>query len=240
MVSEEKLIRQGIRQTDAWFKQFKKQVNKDLSLCDTYEEFLERTQDYTTSNIMINSGYSAAMENLIVQMMNDIKFQRASQRELVEQTIRNNVGNLISDVGEDIKQTVRDTVSEGYDKGLHPTEIGKELNAKIDTINSKRARTIARTEVKRTDTIANYVVAKEDGATGFVVQCRPDCCELCAEEYAGLTDFTPSDSQYGETVGGNINFSMEDIAELPPLHPNCRCSVKYIYPRQDFNVRRIE
>ena len=61
MVSEDKLIAQGIRKTDAWFKEFKNRVTKDLSLCDTYEEFVERTQDYTTKNILVNSGYSAEM-----------------------------------------------------------------------------------------------------------------------------------------------------------------------------------
>ena len=59
MVSEDKLIRQGIKKTDAWFKQFKRRISHDLSLCHTYEEFVERTQDYTTNNILVNSGYAA-------------------------------------------------------------------------------------------------------------------------------------------------------------------------------------
>jgi hypothetical protein len=248
MVSEDKLIRQGIKKTDAWFKQFKRRISHDLSLCNTYEEFVERTKDYTTNNILVNSGYAAEMSSIVTQMVNNHKFQRASQRALLEQTIDNNVGMLIQNVGEDIKETVRTIVKDGYDKGLHPTEIAKNITHEIDVINNTRARTIARTEVKRTDTVANYVRHKEQGATGFTVQCRPDCCEYCAEEYDSertaeqqrevleeieLLKANGSDDPIvrgkGETLGGDVQFSMDDTDMLPPLHPNCRCTVYYTY-----------
>jgi hypothetical protein len=223
MVSEDKLIRQGIRRTDAWFQQFKKRIEHDLSLCDTYEEFIERTKDYTTGNILISSGYSEEMTALVTQIINNHRFKRASQRELLEQTINNNVAFLIQNVGEAIKETVREVVKQGYDEGLHPTEIAKNITAKIDVINNTRARTIARTEVKRTDTVANYIRHKEKGATGFTVQCRPDCCELCQETYE---DIDTTDKPY---VGGDVDFTMDDTDMLPPLHPNCRCTAMFFY-----------
>jgi hypothetical protein len=255
MVDEDKLIKQGIRLTDAWFKKFKKQIEHDLSLCKTYEEFLERTKDYTTANILINSGYSAEMESLITQILNNHRFQRASQRELIEQTINNNVALLIQDVGEDIKETVRTVVKNGYDEGLHPTEMARNIHHEIDSINNRRARTIARTEVKRTDTVANYIRHKDEGAKGFTVQCRPDCCPLCAEDYGGkdpveqkaVLDKIRWIKKYnadrnnpvkiddpllhgkGETIGGNIEFTMDQTDMLPPRHPNCRCTVRYVY-----------
>lgn len=248
MVSEDKLIRQGIRRTDAWFKAFKKQVTHDLSLCKTYEEFVERTQAYTTNNILITSGYAQEMQDIVTKILNNHRFTRASQRELLEQTINNNVAYLIQDVGEEIKETVREVVKQGYDQGDHPTVIAREITGKIDTINNRRARTIARTEVKRTDTIANYVRHKEQGAVGFTVQCRPDCCPYCADEYdetltiadqqatldmidemraEGIDD--PLVRGKGETIGGNVQFSMDDTDKLPPLHPNCRCTAMFYY-----------
>jgi hypothetical protein len=255
MVDEDKLIKQGIRLTDAWFKKFKKQIQHDLTLCKTYEEFIERTREYTTANILISSGYSAEMQELITQILNNHDFQRASQRELLEQTINNNVAFLIQDVGEEIKQTVRDVVKRGYDEGNHPSVIARELNISIDSINSRRARTIARTEVKRTDTVANYIRHKEDGAKGFTVQCRPDCCPLCAEDYAHKDPVKqkqrldwikqvkkenkgkPKAEQIddpllhgkGETIGGNVQFTMDQTDMLPPRHPNCRCTAMYYY-----------
>lgn len=188
MVDEDKLIKMGIRLTDEWFRKFKKQIEHDLELCETYEEFLERTKEYTTNNILINSGYSAGMESLVALALNNSKFMRASKKRLVEEVIKNNVGLLIQDVGEDIKQTVRDEVSKGYDEGLHAHEISKGLNEKIDNINSTRARTIARTEVNRAQTIAEYTIHNERGAKGFTVVCRPDCCPLCAKDYADVND----------------------------------------------------
>lgn len=255
MVSEDKLIKQGIRLTDAWFEKFKKQIEHDLSLCETYEEFIERTKEYTTANILINSGYAAEMQSLITQILNNHRFQRASQRALIEETINNNVGHLIQDVGEEIKETVRDVVKEGYDEGSHPREIARNINGRIDSINARRARTIARTEVKRTDTVANYVRHKEQGATGFNVQCRPDCCPLCAEDYAHKDPVEqkqrldwikqikkenkgkPKHEQIddpllhgkGETIGGNVQFTMDQTDMLPPRHPNCRCTAMYYY-----------
>lgn len=256
MVSEQKLIKQGIRKTDTWFEQFKKRIAHDLSLCDTYEEFIERTQAYTTGNILLTSGYADEMSNIVTTALNNHKFARASQRELIEQTINNNVGLLIQNVGEDIKETVRTVVKEGYDKGLSSREIGKNINKEIDTINNTRARTIARTEVKRTDTVATYVRHSSNGAIGFVVECRPDCCPLCAETYdeertaeqqqevldyiKELEDYNkgkPADEKIddpllrgkGERLGGDVQFSMDETDMLPPLHPNCNCTAKYIY-----------
>ena len=256
MVSEDKIIKQGIRKTDQWFEQFKKRINRDLSLSNDYTEFVERTQEYTTNNILITSGYAEEMCTLTTKVLNNHKFKRASQRELIEQTINNNVGMLIQNVGEDIKETVRTVVKDGYDKGLSPREIGKNINKEIDTINNTRARTIARTEVKRTDTVANYIRHKEQGAIGFVVRCRPDCCPLCAETYdenmtaedqqktldyiQELKDYNeglPADEKIddpllrgkGEALGGDVQFSMDETDMLPPLHPNCNCSERYIY-----------
>ena len=237
MADEEKIIRQGLRVTDAWWRRFKKQVLRDLSLCNTWEEFLERTESYTTNNVLVGSEYTTAMQNLAVTMLNDIRFQRASQRQLIEETIRNTVGHLIVNVGEDVKETVRRVVSNGYDEGLGPNEIGRRITKELDTIHHTRARTIARTEVKRADTIANYVMARDNGAVGFTVKCRPDCCPYCAEEYAELTgeayerltDDNGKPTNGGRLIGGEKEYNMNDTDILPPFHPNCRCTVYYIY-----------
>ena len=61
---------------------------------------------------------------------------------------------------------------EVVDKVKNRHDIAKNIEAKIDGINSTRARAIARTEVKRANTVSNYIVAKERGATSYYV----DCC----------------------------------------------------------------
>lgn len=236
MVSEQKLIKTGIKYTDRLFEEIKKQVTYDLEHSDTLEEFLERTKDFTTQNPLVTTGYTETMTNLIVQATNNTRFARASQRELVRTTIQEQVGHLITNVGEDIKQNVRDIVKRGYDEGLHSREMAKQINKEIDTLNRTRARAIARTEVARTQNISNYIVAKERGATGYTVVCRPDCCEYCAEIYADLTDDEYNTLQEevengendGKLIGGDKVFDMSDTDNLPPFHPNCRCSANFV------------
>ncbi len=209
MVSEDKLIKEGIRYTDKLFTQLKKRVTYDLEHSKSLEEFLERTKDFTIQNPLVTTGYQATMTRLVTQAVYNSRFARASQRELVRTAIDNQVGNLIVNVGEDLKNNIREIVKKGYDEGLHSREISKNIASEIDTINNTRARVIARTEVKRAETIANYIVNNERGATHFEVYCRPDCCPICEEDYS-------------DTV-----FTIDQTEMLPPRHPNCRCGVRY-------------
>ena len=237
MVSEQKLIKSGIKYTDRLFEEIKKKVTYDLEHSDSLEVFLERTKDYTISNPLVTTGYADTMSQLVVQAANNTKFARASQRQLVRTVIQDQVGHLITNVGEDLKQNIRDIVKQGYDEGLHSRDIAKNISNEIDTIKNTRARAIARTEVARTHTISDYIVAKEKGATGYTVQCRPDCCEYCAEIYADLTDNEYESLQEdiengnndGKLIGGEKVFSMDNTDDLPPYHPNCRCSADYNY-----------
>lgn len=241
MVSEDKLIKQGIRYTDRLFELIKQRVNRDLENSSSLADFLERTKDFTTENPLIVTGYQDTMTDLISLAVNNNRRIRATQRELVRTTIQETVGHLITNVGEDLKQSIRDIVKQGYDDGLHSREIAKNINKEIDTINSTRARTIARTEVARTQNITNYISANERGATGFTVVCRPDCCEYCAEMYAELSEAEYDDLQEevengtndGHLIGGEKVFSMNDTDNLPPFHPNCRCSANFVYKDAD-------
>ena len=262
---QNKAIKQGIRYTEQWYKKFNKRLESDVTYSNDYEEFLERTQDYTTNNILVGSGYSAYMSKLIADSTD---YSRLNRRELVHTTIESNVGNLITGVGEDLKHEIRTIVAKGYDLGMHSSELAplvaqRDLEALYIIPGEKtftetqwnqlspeeqtkytfeegmrvmspeqRSRTIARTEVSRSQNIANYIEATEKGAKSFSVVCRPDCCELCAEEYADITgdDYDAlQESDSGKLIGGDLTFNMNDIPELPPLHPNCRCSAVFNY-----------
>ena len=217
MPSQNKLIRQGIRYTDALFKELDNRLRHGVREADTLEEFLDQTSEYTTNNPLVTTGYNATMTRLILAETHNHKFTRPAQKELTRLTIENYVGDLITNVGEDIKTGVRDIVTEGYNKGLSQEEIADNISRQIETIQNTRARTIARTEIARTATVSDYIINKERGATHFTVNSRDSCCEICEEEY----DF------------GNIEFDIdEDIDKLPPLHPNCRCYANF-YKKQE-------
>lgn len=222
MVSDEKIIKQGIRYTDRLFDEIKKRLTKDISQYDNLEDYLAAHQDYLVSNPLTTTGYDAVMVKLISQSIHNVKFSRQSQRQLTQITIEESVGHLITNVGEDIKESVREIVKNGFNEKKAPIDIGKDIESKIDTINTTRARTIARTEVKRANTISNYVIAKERGANAYYVDCHPDACPLCVETY-GEGENAPGDDKGHDNI-----YPISDTENLPPLHPNCRCSATYI------------
>jgi hypothetical protein len=248
MVSEDKLIKSGIRYTDKLFEEIKRRVIYDLEHSEDLEEFLARTEDFTIKNPLITTGYSSTMSALVAQVVYNTKFARAKQRQLVRTVIQDRVGHLITNVGEDLKQNVRDIVKEGYDEGLHSREISKKIEKEIDTINRTRARVIARTEVARTQTISDYIVNKERGATSYSVVCRPDCCKYCADIYAEISgddydklqESVENGTNDGRLIGGEKRFSMDNTDDLPPYHPNCRCSVTYHYDSDYWNDIRSQ
>lgn len=238
MVSQEKLIKQGIKYTDALFKEIENRINKQVRSTDTLESFLDKYHKAFPEhkdNPLIALGYNEKMIDLILQETNNHKFSRPSQKELVRVTIENYVGDLIVDVGEDIKNSVRDIVKHGYNNNLSQDEIAEQITHKVNIIKTKRARAIARTEVARTATISDYVINKERGATHFYVECRNTACPVCKKAWhtgwaeENDSNFTPSDSSAGgKGWMGDRTYSMNDVKKLPPIHVNCRCIPYFI------------
>ena len=212
MVSDEKLIKQGIRYTDALFKELENRLRQGVINSDSLEAFLEKTKEYTTNNPLVTTGYDATLLKIILAETNNHKFTRPAQKELVRVTIENQVGELITNVGEDIKADVRDIVKSGYNEGLSQYEIADNISHRIKTIKNTRANVIARTEIARTATVSDYIINKERGANYFVVDCRSTRCEVCKEAYCKSSP-----------IGGDVEYDIDDVAMLPPRHPNCRC-----------------
>lgn len=210
--SQSKLIKTGIRYTDKLFAEIARRLGQGVIYSDTIESFINQTKDYTTANPLVTTGYDATMVNLILAETNNHKFSRPAQKQLTRIVIEEKVGRLIQDVGEDIKNSVRDIVKAEYNKGSNPQIMAKQISETVEGIGKKRARTIARTEIARVSTISEYIVSKEEGATHFVVTCRSTRCEYCEENYCNNSE-----------TGGDVEFSIDDVDMLPPLHPNCRC-----------------
>ena len=232
MVSEDKLIKQGIRYTDSLFDEIKKRLTRDIGESDSFEDYLASHSNYMVQNPLTVTGYEEVMTNLILQGTSNVKYSRPAQRKLTQIVIENNVGNLIRNVGEDIRTSVRDIVKQGFTEQKAPLDIAKDIEAKIDTINTTRARAIARTEVKRANTVSNYIVAKERGAVGYYVDCHPEACPLCVEYY-GEGENAP-----GNDKGHDNIYPIDDTEHLPPVHPNCRCSATFT--RKEPNITEEE
>lgn len=209
MVSADKLIKVGVRYSDKYFETLKNIYNNAYRNNDSLEDFLNETKDYSIGNPLEAGGFKEQLTNLVVASTNDIRFSRPAQKALMNTIISNTTGELITNVGDDIKAGVRDIVSRGYREGkLNHNRVADEINSKLDGINRKRARTIARTEIKRAQTTSNYVVARERGANAYQYKCGAKPCDICIEDC-------------GEV------FPITDLEHLPPRHPNCMCGVSF-------------
>ena len=219
MVSQAKLIKQGIYLTDSLFDEIIRRLAKGIQTSDTLEDFLNKTKEYTMNNPLVVTGYKDKLLEIILQETNNHKFSRPAQKELTRLTIENRVGDLIVDVGEDIKYNVRDIVKNGYNNKLSQDEIAENINKKITTIKNKRARAIARTEIARTATASDYVINQERGANAFTVDCRNTACDYCKQKVLK----NPEREATGKGMTGDVEFGIDDVENLPPFHPNCRC-----------------
>lgn len=209
MVSTDKLIKVGVKYSDSYFETLKNIYNNAYRNNESLEEFLNDTQDYSIGNPLEAGGFKDTLTNLIASSTNDIRFSRPAQKALMNTIIRNTTGELIVDVGNDVKQSVRDIVAKGYNtRTLSRQNVADEISSTLDGINRKRARTIARTEIKRAQTTSNYIVALERGANAYKYKCGAKPCDICKVDC-------------GET------FPIDDMEHLPPRHPNCMCGVSF-------------
>ena len=237
MVSQDKLIKQGIKYTDSLFDEITKRLQQGVRASDTLEAFLEKYNKAfpEKDNPLIALGYDKEMLKIILSETNNHKFTRPAQKELVRVVIENNVADMITDVGEDIRESVRDIVRDGYNNNLSQDEIAENISSKVSSIKGRRAKAIARTEIARAATVSDYVINRERGAQYFYVECRNTACPICkAAWHKGWTEnnddsYRPSDTSAGGKgwIGDKV-YSIASTNMLPPLHPNCRCVAYFI------------
>ena len=180
MVSTDKLIKVGVKYTDNYFEQLKKLYIRAYGNSNGFEEFLNETSDYSVGNPLEADGFKDQLTNIIASSINDVRFSRPAQKALMNTIIKQTTGELIVDVGEDVKQSVKDIVRKGYNtRTLSRRNVADEITSTLEGINKKRARTIARTEIKRAQTTSNYVVAIERGANAYRYGCGAKPCDIC-------------------------------------------------------------
>ena len=202
MVKDDKLIRNGIRYTDRLFQTILKRIEPHVYDSETYEEFLEKTAPYTIENPMLTLGAVEHATDSVLLSIADKKFSYEANRKLTEQAIQDTTSQLVTNVGEDVKQTIRDTMQAGFKENKLRQDIMKDLTQNVEAINNTRAKVIYRTEIKRAQTVSNYISAKERGANAFYCNCN-DPCPICDEQYEGGGQ-------------GSMIYSMNDIDMLPP------------------------
>lgn len=176
------------------------------------ETWMEKLAPYVASNCFVTGAHAEQVRDIIQQIVGVVdqtSLPSGANAEIIKGTMAEACMTMVTNVGEDIKTELQQIAVESYNNRLAPAETAKVIGERIDSLSSTRCQAIARTETCRAANIGNYINAKEMGAKSYSVICNEGACEYCIDEYGENED----------TV-----YDINDTENLPPLHPNCRCT----------------
>ena len=211
-----------LKQYDQWNKEQFKRIYRLWEQKYNRSQTLEEFMAYLTANDIIDvEEYSVKIQDIIDVDLNQLSFNRKAQEDLTRATIEKATFDLVQGVNDDFKEHLRVQATKAFSDGVSPQEFGRMIQAPplIKGVNGAkrsvgfeaRNRMIARTEAKRALNVSNYLINKERGAEYWYAIGFDDekTCTECKEVYG-----TPED--------GYVYYEIDDTANLPPLHPNCR------------------
>jgi len=142
------------------------------------------------------------------------------------QTLYTKTFSNLEGITDDSAQTIREELTTGLAEGDNPREMADRLTEKVDTIESKRAETLARTEIiesHSTATLDRYEEAGVDVVSHGVWTTADDdrVCPVC-RALEGL-EATVDEMRETEFQMDGVSF---DVKLRPPAHPNCRCVIR--------------
>ena len=179
------------------------------------DEFLERMSPYINENVFVTGIHAEAMNEIIQNIVKTANLNltpRGANAELTKGILSDICFIYVSNVGKDIQTELQKIGVECYNNKMAPRETAKVIGERIDTFSTTRCQTIARTETIRASNLSNHVQARTDGAMSYTVHCNAGACDHCIAKYGENED----------TV-----YDINDTVNLPPFHPNCRCTPRY-------------
>jgi len=120
--------------------------------------------------------------------------------------------NFGETLASEVSAELANVLTEGLALGLNPREIARNLTNKITALNNSRARTIARTEIIRAHHLGNIAEYERFQVQGVTI--------LAEFSTAGDDRVCPR----CETLEENNPYTLEQVRDLIPVHPNCRCT----------------
>ena len=202
-------VKRTLKMNEGIYKNILKRYESIFKSPEELEVFLADPDRYSIS-VGIDELIGEATKNIQSVCLNnirDIRFSQPAQKALFNTIISERVGALMTrpeSLGwrNEIANIIRDNSEKSW------KDISKEIQ-KQTNIGKSNADRIARTEEHITRTNAEYIVAKERGATHFYCVCN-DPCPICEEQYDG-----------GAQDGGDIlMFELDETDMLPPVHPS--------------------
>jgi SPP1 gp7 family putative phage head morphogenesis protein len=119
-------------------------------------------------------------------------------------------------------------IERGLRDGKSFDTIAREIrDSKFIGINKERAKLIAQTETNRAFNEGSRRYMKDLGITHYQVSLAIDACRICLDRYTGGT-------------GTPTIFEIDNVDDIPPAHPRCRCVIVAVIPEawlQDENAQ---
>ena len=174
------------------------------------------------SNIFNTSEGQVMMQsfNGLIQQafINGIKYQGGKKTPLTTQyseVLSDTASSFVSKLGETLKTEILATIQSGTaDPEKQFGDIVKDVQELVGNKEWEATR-IVRTETMRATNSAAYIQAKSEGKQYWTVDNRDEACEVCVDEYEGQV------------------FPIDDVANLPPVHPNCACVPDFHYEKEE-------
>jgi SPP1 gp7 family putative phage head morphogenesis protein len=121
------------------------------------------------------------------------------------QVLSDNANKFIYDMGERVSTNLLEVISKGNaNPEMTFNDIMRDVRTQLNN-ETYQATRIVRTETMRASNSAAYIQAKSEGKQYWIADNRDEACEICADLYEGQV------------------FTMDNTADLPPVHPNCAC-----------------
>lgn len=151
----------------------------------------------------------------------------------VESALKLGTRNMASNFNDETLDKLNRTLGEGISAGEGIGDLKKRVNSVYSDIDKHRAERIARTETLKASNTATLWAYKQTGyVTGKQWVVNPDACSQCAEFEGKTTGLDDTFLAVGDSYSflddndneQTITNSYDDI-DVPPLHPNCRCTI---------------
>ncbi len=146
----------------------------------------------------------------------------------IRKQVEQNILQISGVYNADTIKALEKTLSEGQSAGESLVKLKKRVEAVYGDAKGYRAERIARTETLKASNSTAEIVYQENGFNEVEWFINPGACEFC-RTYAGRTKKIGANfTQVGDVItgdeGGKMKIEYDDIA-VPPLHPNCTCSL---------------
>ncbi len=146
----------------------------------------------------------------------------------IRKTVEQNMLQISGIYSEDTIKALEKTLSEGQTAGESLVKLKKRVEQVYSDAKGYRAERIARTETLKASNVTAEQVYFQNGFSSVEWFINPGACQFCVT-YAGRTkEIGSTFTQIGDVItgkdGGQMRIEYANI-DVPPLHPNCTCSL---------------